>query len=48
MSVACVKFSAAFSQAWWCTSVISPFRGWRHEDQEFKIILDYIVSSRPD
>jgi hypothetical protein len=32
---------------WWHTPVIPGFGRWRQEDQEFKIILRYIESSRP-
>lgn len=43
------SFSATIKLLWYCTPVIPPLVIWELEtgDQEFKIILDYIVSLRP-
>jgi hypothetical protein len=37
----------ARSSAWWGTPVLPVLGRWRQEEQEFKVILGYIVSSCP-
>lgn len=44
---ACTKSwapSPAPYRAWWLTPVIPVLGGWRQDDQEFQVILSYIVS----